>query len=236
MLRSLGLEHVVDEFPGEGPLGGILTALSHGAPAVVLACDLPKVEVATCSRCIAPLAPRRRDRLHATAPSRCARSGHRRRFLCSEREFVAGERAMHRAIDGLDVAWVTVPSDDSQHQHACRPAKPLTWPGMTVSEVTVDELESALQSGAPLIDVRQPDEYEAGHVPGAVLVPLAMVPSTLDSFPVDKRAYVICRTGARSHRACEFLADQGPRRGQRRRRDDGLDHQRARTVDGDQPA
>jgi rhodanese-related sulfurtransferase len=80
---------------------------------------------------------------------------------------------------------------------------------MTVSEVTVEELASALQSGAPLIDVREPDEYEAGHVPGAVLVPLAEVPSTLDAFPADKRAYVICRSGARSHRACEFLIDQG---------------------------
>ena len=46
-LRGLGLEHVADEFPGEGPLGGILTALSHGAPAVVLACDLPNITAPT---------------------------------------------------------------------------------------------------------------------------------------------------------------------------------------------
>ena len=81
--------------------------------------------------------------------------------------------------------------------------------GMVVSEVTVDELESALQSGAPLIDVRETDEYQAGHVPGAVLVPLASVPSALDFFSTDQRAYVICRSGARSYRACEFLVDQG---------------------------
>jgi rhodanese-related sulfurtransferase len=80
---------------------------------------------------------------------------------------------------------------------------------MAVSEVTVDELESALQSGAPLIDVREIDEYQAGHVPGAVLVPLATVPSALDRFPIDQTAYVICRSGARSHRACEFLVAQG---------------------------
>ena len=80
---------------------------------------------------------------------------------------------------------------------------------MAVSEVTVDELESALQTGAPLIDVREIDEYQAGHVPNAVLVPLASVPSALDVFPTDQRAYVICRSGARSHRACEFLVDQG---------------------------
>ena len=78
---------------------------------------------------------------------------------------------------------------------------------MTVSEVSVAELELALQSGAPLIDVREVDEYQAGHVPGAVLIPLASVPSALDQLPADRAVYVICRSGARSHRACEFLLD-----------------------------
>jgi rhodanese-related sulfurtransferase len=80
---------------------------------------------------------------------------------------------------------------------------------MTISEASVDELESALQSGAPLVDVREPDEYEAGHVPGAVLVPLATVPTALEYFSADGVTYVICRSGSRSYRACEFLADQG---------------------------
>jgi rhodanese-related sulfurtransferase len=80
---------------------------------------------------------------------------------------------------------------------------------MSVSEVTIEELESALQSGARLIDVREPDEYEDGHVPGAVLIPLGTVPDALDQFATDSTTYVICKSGARSHRACEFLVDQG---------------------------
>jgi rhodanese-related sulfurtransferase len=80
---------------------------------------------------------------------------------------------------------------------------------MSVSEVTIEELESALQSGARLVDVREPDEYEAGHVPGAVLVPLATVPDALGQFPAGGTTYVICKTGGRSLRACEFLVDQG---------------------------
>ena len=80
---------------------------------------------------------------------------------------------------------------------------------MTISEASVDELESALQAGAVLIDVRQPNEYEAGHVPGAVLVPLASVPETLDAFAPDGPTYVICKSGSRSYRACEFLEEQG---------------------------
>ena len=80
---------------------------------------------------------------------------------------------------------------------------------MTISEASVEELESALQAGAVLIDVRQPDEYEAGHVPGAVLVPLATVPDSLEHFVADGPTYVICKSGSRSYQACEFLEDQG---------------------------
>lgn len=78
-----------------------------------------------------------------------------------------------------------------------------------IPEVSVDELESALHSGGRLVDVREIGEYVSGHVPGAVLVPLATVPDALDHFAPDARTYVICRSGARSYRACEFLADQG---------------------------
>jgi rhodanese-related sulfurtransferase len=80
---------------------------------------------------------------------------------------------------------------------------------MAISEVTVDDLDSALKSGARLVDVREPDEYEAGHVPGAVLVPLGSVPSALERFGADQATYVICKSGGRSFRACEFLADRG---------------------------
>lgn len=78
-----------------------------------------------------------------------------------------------------------------------------------IPEVTVEQLDSALRAGVHLVDVREVHEYAAGHVPGAVLVPLATVPSALEQFPADSPTYVICRSGARSYRACEFLAQQG---------------------------
>jgi len=80
---------------------------------------------------------------------------------------------------------------------------------VTIFEASVDELESALQGGARLVDVREPDEYHAGHVPGAVLVPLATVPDALGQFGTDGPTYVICKSGARSYRVCEYLSDQG---------------------------
>ncbi|MGD9995841.1 MAG: rhodanese-like domain-containing protein [Ilumatobacteraceae bacterium] len=80
---------------------------------------------------------------------------------------------------------------------------------MTIREVGADELEAALAGGARLVDVREIGEYVAGHVPEALLVPLGEVPDRVDELRGEGPAYVICRSGARSMRACEFLATRG---------------------------
>lgn len=79
---------------------------------------------------------------------------------------------------------------------------------MSVPEIEIDEL-AARGSATTVIDVRQPDEYESGHVPGAVLIPLAEVPDRLGEVPTDEPVYVICQSGGRSRRASEFLVAQG---------------------------
>lgn len=80
---------------------------------------------------------------------------------------------------------------------------------MAIREIDVDELAALLEQGARLIDVREPNEYEQARVPGAELVPLAMVPEQLDRFADEGPTYVICRSGARSMHACEFVSQQG---------------------------
>jgi len=80
---------------------------------------------------------------------------------------------------------------------------------MAIPEVTVDELEAALAAGALVVDVRETDEYVEGHVPGAVHVPLTSVPDSADAFRSGGTTLVICRSGGRSMKACEFLSDQG---------------------------
>jgi rhodanese-related sulfurtransferase len=82
-------------------------------------------------------------------------------------------------------------------------------PPPIVPEVDVDQLDAARGEGAPVIDVRQPDEYDAGHVPGARLIPLAEVAARLGEVPTDGTVYVICQTGGRSARATDFLRRQG---------------------------
>jgi rhodanese-related sulfurtransferase len=78
-----------------------------------------------------------------------------------------------------------------------------------VLEIDVEQLAERLDEGARLVDVREPDEYVEGHVPGAVLVPLATVPDHVDAFTGDGTTYVICRSGARSMRACEHISALG---------------------------
>jgi rhodanese-related sulfurtransferase len=80
---------------------------------------------------------------------------------------------------------------------------------MAIAEITVDELAELLAAGVRLIDVREPSEYEEARVPGAVLVPLGTVAEQVDTFRGDGPTYVICRSGARSMKACEFVAEQG---------------------------
>jgi len=78
-----------------------------------------------------------------------------------------------------------------------------------IREIAAGELRALLERGAVVVDVREPDEYAEGHVPGAVNVPLATVPENLDVFRRPVPVYVVCHSGGRSMRACEFLVGQG---------------------------
>jgi rhodanese-related sulfurtransferase len=81
---------------------------------------------------------------------------------------------------------------------------------MSAPEITVDDLAAALDEGlVPLVDVRQPEEYEAVHVPGAKLIPLADVVARVGEIPRDQPVYVICQTGSRSQRAADFYRNRG---------------------------
>jgi len=79
---------------------------------------------------------------------------------------------------------------------------------VAVPEISVEELASRLEGGAFLLDVRQPDEYVEAHVPSALLVPLDEVPTRVAELPAAQEILVICRSGARSHRAAEYLIGQ----------------------------
>jgi rhodanese-related sulfurtransferase len=76
-------------------------------------------------------------------------------------------------------------------------------------EIDIEGLEGALAEGAALLDVRQPQEYAAAHVPGAVLVPMDQVVARIDELTRDEPLYVICKVGSRSAAVAEFLSVHG---------------------------
>ncbi|MFO7664094.1 MAG: rhodanese-like domain-containing protein [Chloroflexota bacterium] len=60
-----------------------------------------------------------------------------------------------------------------------------------------------------LIDVREPYEYEAGHIPGITLIPMGDVASRLNEIPTDKEVIITCRSGNRSGQVADYLRAQG---------------------------
>jgi rhodanese-related sulfurtransferase len=78
-----------------------------------------------------------------------------------------------------------------------------------IPTVSIDEVESRLEGGAILVDVRQEFEYVEAHVPGALLIPLDQLQSRIDEIPVDVEVLCICRSGGRSSKATEFLRSRG---------------------------
>jgi glyoxylase-like metal-dependent hydrolase (beta-lactamase superfamily II)/rhodanese-related sulfurtransferase len=88
----------------------------------------------------------------------------------------------------------------------------MAWAMLTsapdIREVSVEELRGR-PSAAAVIDVREPEEFGNGHVPGAVNLPQADLASRLDEVPRDRPVFVVCQGGFRSLRAAQFLTQCG---------------------------
>jgi rhodanese-related sulfurtransferase len=82
---------------------------------------------------------------------------------------------------------------------------------VTIPAVSVSELAAILEGdpGTPLLDVREPAEYAAGHTPTAELIPMSVLPVRLQDVPRDRRVYVICHSGGRSAQVVGWLNQQG---------------------------
>jgi rhodanese-related sulfurtransferase len=80
---------------------------------------------------------------------------------------------------------------------------------MDIPEIDVVELAARREAGAPLIDVREDDEYLDARVPGAVHIPLGEVADRVDEVPTGATVYVICARGGRSARAVEHYRSLG---------------------------
>lgn len=68
---------------------------------------------------------------------------------------------------------------------------------------------AAVPAGAWLLDVREPDEWVAGHAPEARHIPLGELTLRSAEIPADQTVYVICRSGSRSAHATHALNGAG---------------------------
>ena len=74
---------------------------------------------------------------------------------------------------------------------------------------TVDEAKELIAEGAHVIDVRDPHEYQAGHIPGAPLIPVNSVFARREELPKEGKIVFACAVGQRSALACEMAAAGG---------------------------
>lgn len=83
--------------------------------------------------------------------------------------------------------------------------------GMTddVAQIDVAQLPLTFDESVVLLDVREPDEWQRGHVAGAQHIPLGDVPARIDEIDRDATLYVICHAGGRSQRVAQYLARNG---------------------------
>jgi rhodanese-related sulfurtransferase len=82
--------------------------------------------------------------------------------------------------------------------------EPATVPGIDPAEAL-----RLVDAGAFLLDVREDDEWEAGHAPQAVHVAMAQVPDRVGELPTDTTVVCVCRVGGRSGAVAEALLGAG---------------------------
>jgi molybdopterin/thiamine biosynthesis adenylyltransferase/rhodanese-related sulfurtransferase len=80
-----------------------------------------------------------------------------------------------------------------------------------VAEITVEELKARLDRGEAIyiLDVRNPEEFQIGRIPGSVLLPLPQLGQRFAELPRDREMVVHCKSGMRSAKAIHFLRQQG---------------------------
>jgi rhodanese-related sulfurtransferase len=212
-VQRIGRGDHPDDVAGLGPLGGIATALRSASEdvVVILACDLPNVRPAGIRLVVDALAATPAADV-ALPPGEPLHAAWRRSALPAVLSTIEGGDLAVRAaldrlaaveVDGVDPAWllnVNRPADLVQTALVADSAVP---------EIDVAELARRHADGVIIVDVRRQEEYDAGHVSGAVLIPLDELGTRWEEVPAGTEVAVICRSGARSARAVQALNGAG---------------------------
>lgn len=82
--------------------------------------------------------------------------------------------------------------------------------GPKAPETSVADASTAYTEGSvQFVDVREPDEWAEGHIPGAVHIPLGSLPGRAGELDAERPVVVVCRSGVRSLAGTEILLDAG---------------------------
>lgn len=60
-----------------------------------------------------------------------------------------------------------------------------------------------------ILDVREVDEFQSGHIEGAINLPLSGFPEVVEELAQEKEYHIICHSGSRSQMACDYLGSKG---------------------------
>lgn len=77
------------------------------------------------------------------------------------------------------------------------------------AEISVAKAAAKRDAGAFILDVREPDEWNTVHIPGATLIPLGQLEARVNEVPKDKEVVVVCRSGNRSKQGRDILKNAG---------------------------
>ncbi len=78
-----------------------------------------------------------------------------------------------------------------------------------VKSAGIMDLQAAILRGEQVVDVRERYEFDDGHVPGAVHIPLSIIPLRMDELMKEEPVWVICESGNRSFQAADYLTRHG---------------------------
>jgi rhodanese-related sulfurtransferase len=80
---------------------------------------------------------------------------------------------------------------------------------MAITEIEADDAAERAEAGALVLDVREDDEWAAGHVEGSIHIPMGDLGARLSELPTDRPIVAVCRSGARSGTVTEALGGRG---------------------------
>jgi rhodanese-related sulfurtransferase len=94
---------------------------------------------------------------------------------------------------------------------ACAPTVGIAEPEIISGLIDADQYNQRFVDGEDhlLIDVRTPEEFATGHIPGAVNISVQSLPDRLNEIPTDETIVVYCRSGNRSATATDILVNAG---------------------------